>query len=74
MKLNPDRLESESSLNDDLKSISITKLMKKIGPSPDDLTQVEAEKWLTQYGPNEIAEKRTNEIPKFLAYFWRFIP
>ena len=27
-----------------------------------------------QYGPNEIAEKKTNEILKFLSYFWGPIP
>ena len=31
-------------------------------------------KRLTQYGPNEIAEKKTNEILKFLSYFWGPIP
>ena len=38
------------------------------------LTQAEAQKRLTQYGPNEIAEKKTNEILKFLSYFWGPIP
>jgi H+-transporting ATPase len=36
--------------------------------------QAEAQKRLTQYGPNEIAEKKTNEILKFLSYFWGPIP
>ena len=45
-----------------------------MGSSPDGLTQVEAQKRLTQYGPNEIAEKKTNEILKFLSYFWGPIP
>jgi H+-transporting ATPase len=30
-------------------------------------SQAEAQKRLAQYGPNEIAEKKTNEILKFLA-------
>ena len=47
---------------------------KKLGSSPDGLTQAEAQKRLTQYGPNEIAEKKTNEILKFLSYFWGPIP
>ena len=38
------------------------------------LTQAEAQKRLTQFGPNEIAEKKTNEILKFLSYFWGPIP
>ena len=45
-----------------------------MGSSPDGLTQAEAQKRLTQYGPNEIAEKKTNEILKFLSYFWGPIP
>ncbi len=47
---------------------------KKLGSSPDGLTEAEAQKRLTQYGPNEIAEKKTNEILKFLSYFWGPIP
>ena len=47
---------------------------KKLGSSPDGLSQAEAEKRLTQYGPNEIEEKKTNELLKFLSYFWGPIP
>jgi H+-transporting ATPase len=42
---------------------------KKLGSSPDGLTQTEAKKRLTQNGPSEIAEKKTNELLKFLSYF-----
>ena len=38
-------------------------------PLTDGLTQTEAKKRLTQNGPNEIAEKKTNELLKFLSYF-----
>ena len=47
---------------------------KKLGSSPDGLTQAEAQKRLAQYGPNEIAEKKTNPFLKFLTYFWGPIP
>src|SRR5271154_853337 len=47
---------------------------KKLGSSPDGLTQAEAEKRLTQYGPNELIEKKTNLLLKFLSYFWGPIP
>ena len=47
---------------------------KKLGSSPDGLTQAEAQKRLAQYGPNEIAEKKTNPFLKFLSYFWGPIP
>ena len=57
-----------------LKSLSMPDLQAKLGSSPDGLTQAEAQKRLTQYGHNEIAEKKTNELLKFLAYFWGPIP
>ena len=47
---------------------------KKLGSSPDGLTEAEAKKRLTQYGPNEIEEKKTNPFLKFLTYFWGPIP
>ncbi len=45
-----------------------------LGSSPDGLSQAEAQKRLTQYGPNEIEEKKTNAFLKFLSYFWGPIP
>jgi H+-transporting ATPase len=42
--------------------------------SPDGLSQAEAQRRLTHYGPNEIAEKQTNPFLKFLTYFWGPIP
>ncbi len=49
-------------------------LQKKLASSPEGLSQEEAAKRLAQYGPNEISEKKTNEILKFLSYFWGPIP
>jgi len=60
--------------NDDLKTLPLAEVEKKLGSSPDGLTQVEADKRLAQYGPNEIKEKKTNPILKFLSYFWGPIP
>src|SRR5271165_5543497 len=59
---------------DDLKSLPLPEVEKELVSSPDGLTQAEAEKRLTQYGPNEIEEKKTNELLKFLSYFWGPIP
>ena len=59
---------------DDLKTLPVAEVEKRLGSSPDGLTQVEAEKRLTQYGPNEIAEKKVNPLLKFLTYFWGPIP
>ena len=57
-----------------LKSLPMSELKAKLGASPDGLSQAEAQKRLTQYGPNEIEEKQTNPILKFLSYFWGPIP
>jgi H+-transporting ATPase len=65
---------SKPSAKDDLKSLPLPEVEKKLGSSPDGLTQAEAEKRLTQYGPNEIEEKKTNPFLKFLTYFWGPIP
>ena len=59
---------------DDLQTMPLAEVEKKLGSSSDGLTQAEAQNRLTQYGPNEIAEKKTNEILKFLSYFWGPIP
>jgi H+-transporting ATPase len=64
----------KSDAPDDLKSLPRAELEKRLGSSPDGLSQVEATKRLAQYGPNEIAEKKTNELLKFLSYFWGPIP
>ncbi len=65
---------SKPDARDDLKSLPLSEVEKKLGSSPDGLTQAEAKKRLTQYGPNEIAEKETNPLLKFLTYFWGPIP
>ena len=52
----------------------LAEVEKKLGSSPDGLTQAEAQKRLTQYGPNELVEKKTNLLLKFLGYFWGPIP
>nr|WP_234818075.1 plasma-membrane proton-efflux P-type ATPase [Mycolicibacterium sphagni] len=49
-------------------------MQKDLGYSPDGLSTVEATKRLAQYGPNEIAEHKTNPLLKFLGYFWGPIP
>ncbi|HZW45586.1 MAG TPA: plasma-membrane proton-efflux P-type ATPase [Dermatophilaceae bacterium] len=58
----------------DLKSLPMAEVQKQLGSSPDGLSQAEATKRLTQNGPNEIAEHKTNPLLKFLSYFWGPIP
>ena len=68
------KVESKPDTKDDLKTLPMAEVEKKLGSSPEGLTQAEAEKRLTQYGPNEIEEKKTNPFLKFLSYFWGPIP
>ena len=65
---------SKAVAEDDLQKLPIAVVEKRLGSSPDGLTEAEAEKRLAQNGPNEIPEKKTNEILKFLSYFWGPIP
>jgi len=60
--------------NEDLKTLPLAEVEKKLESTPDGLTQAEAQKRLAQYGPNELVEKKTNLLLKFLSYFWGPIP
>jgi len=66
--------EQKPNAKDDLNSLPLPEVEKKLGSSPDGLTQAEAQKRLTQYGPNEIEEKKTSPFLQFLTYFWGPIP
>jgi H+-transporting ATPase len=68
------KLEAKPEAKDDLKSLPMPELQKKLGATPAGLSQAEAQKRLTKYGPNEITVKKTNEVLKFLSYFWGPIP
>ncbi len=65
---------SKADSKDDLKTLPMAELQKKLESSPDGLIQEEAQKRLVKYGPNEIEEKKTNPFLKFLTYFWGPIP
>ena len=65
---------SQPESKDDLKSLPLAEVEKKLGSSPNGLTQAEAEKRLAQNGPNEIEERKSSEFLKFLSYFWGPIP
>jgi len=68
------RLVSKSDSNDDLKSLPLPEVEKRLGSSAKGLSQAEAQKRLAKYGPNEIKEKKDNPFLKFLSYFWGPIP
>jgi H+-transporting ATPase len=57
-----------------LKDLPLAELQKRLGSSPDGLSQAEAQSRLSIYGYNELAEKKVNPFLKFLSYFWGPIP
>jgi len=66
--------KSKTQATADLKDLSMSELQTTLASSPNGLTQAEASKRLTQYGPNEITEEKNNPYLKFLSYFWGPIP
>ena len=69
-KVSPPKVDPK----DDLKTLPMSEVVKRLVTTTDGLSQAEATKRLTQYGPNEITEKKTNPLLKFLSYFWGPIP
>jgi H+-transporting ATPase len=59
---------------DDLKTLPLAEVESRLDSSADGLTQAEAEKRQTKYGPNELVEEKQNPLLKFLGYFWGPIP
>ena len=68
------RTNRSDPVKDDLQKLPLAEVEKRLGSSPDGLTEAEAKKRLAQYGPNDIPEKKTNALLKFLGYFWGPIP
>ena len=68
------RLASRPDSKNDLKSLPMPEVEKRLGSSAKGLSQAEAQKRLAKYGPNEIKEKKDNPFLKFLSYFWGPIP
>ncbi|HVX86557.1 MAG TPA: plasma-membrane proton-efflux P-type ATPase [Phycisphaerae bacterium] len=58
----------------DLQKIPLDQLEAALDATPNGLSQNQATSRLSNYGFNEIAEKRTNPLLKFLGYFWGPIP
>src|SRR5579863_2403968 len=72
--LQPTASAPKAGARNELEALPMPELEKQLGSSAIGLTQAEAAKRLTQYGPNEIEEKKTNPLLKFLSYFWGPIP
>lgn len=58
----------------ELESLDNEELMTRLGSSHDGLDEAEARNRLQEYGYNEIAEKKSSPLLKFLTYFWGPIP
>ncbi len=67
-------LNPKTDAKDDLKTLPLAELEKRLRSSPQGLTQDEAAARLTKDGANEIKEKKVNPLLKFLKYFWGPIP
>lgn len=55
-------------------TLDIEELLHTLASSPAGLSQAEALRRLREYGSNEIQERKTNPLLKFLTYFWGPIP
>ncbi len=66
--------KGEPNAEGDLKTLPLAEVEKQLDSSPDGLTGAEASKRLTENGPNELPDKKTNPLLKFLSYFWGPIP
>jgi len=60
---------AKDAAKDVLQTLPTPELEKQLVSSPDGLSQAEAQQRLAHYGPNEIAEKQTSALRKFLGYF-----
>jgi H+-transporting ATPase len=58
----------------DFAEVSLEEALNKLGTSMEGLSADEARQRLQQYGPNALAEKKSNPLLKFLSYFWGPIP
>jgi len=58
-------------MESDYKQISTEETLKRLGTSvKEGLSEREAKRRIREYGYNEIAEKKTPAIIRFLSYFW----
>jgi len=67
--MNEDLLSTEEA-----KKTSLNELKQRLSSNEGGISSDEAAKRLVQYGYNEISEKKTSPIVKFLTYFWGPIP
>jgi H+-transporting ATPase len=54
--------------------LEIAEIRRLLSAAEDGLSTAEAEHRLNRFGPNEIVERKTGALLKFLGYFWGPIP
>jgi H+-transporting ATPase len=59
---------------EEIKALPANEILKKLDSSKEGLSSSEAENRIKQYDYNELYEKKTNLLIKFLSYFWGPIP
>ncbi len=72
--LSPMRAVVSQSVESSPRDMPVAELVKYLQSSPKGLSQAEAEKRLSQYGYNELPEKKRSPILEFLSYFRGPIP
>jgi len=70
----PKQLAVGGDPKDDLKTLPLAEVEKRLATLPEGLTTAEGAKRLAADGPNELPIKKANQLLKFLAYFWGPIP
>lgn len=61
-------------LSEQMETLATAPLLDTLKSSTAGLSQAEAIHRLAEYGSNEITERKTNQLLKFLTYFWGPIP
>jgi len=60
--------------SEEAKKISVDDLFKKLSTDAKGLNSSDIDKRRSEYGFNEIPEKKVHPVLKFLGYFWGPIP
>ncbi|MCL4420827.1 MAG: plasma-membrane proton-efflux P-type ATPase [Candidatus Thermoplasmatota archaeon] len=60
--------------DNEFKKLTIDETLAKLSASVDGLTSAEAGKRITEYGKNEVSEKKKNPVFSFLRKFWAPVP
>ncbi len=58
----------------DFKTLTIEETLAKLSTSTEGLSETEAEKRISEYGKNEVSEKRESPVLRFLKKFWAPVP